>query len=287
MSGKKMLDMSSLMRSAGSTTPATLPGVHGRRQEPEVPEPVTPESASEEHTRGADPDPAQPARQEDVSDPEPVSERPAKKETSQKRKSTPAKTKRAPATPKRAAKTATKKEAPDSGGGEGDRSEPEELVSLDGRPARLWDISDGKALPPGWAKIAVARVHAATRKFRADRRNATLPDNIYAACNDYIYDEARTGGLDLTLSNLAEAAFEQIPQDDEASIQRLLDTLPDAYYGKGMPTRPRTFQLFDPTLQQMQNLARMLRALGFTSMTGLVQTAALRELLLDLGREVD
>lgn len=284
MSGKKILDMSTLMRGAGSTPTASLPGVHGRRQSPDTSNPVDREGDTD---TASVTEPAQPSEQAEPAATETVKEPPVTK-TPKQQKSSTTKAKRAPSATKQTARPAATpaKRAPASGGG-GEEPSVDELVSLDGRPARLWDISAGKPLPSGWAKIAVERVHAATRKFRADRRNATLPDNVYAACNDYIYEEARSGGLDLTLSNLAEAAFEQIPQDDEASIQRLLDTLPDAYYGKGMPTRPRTFQLFDPTLQQMQNLARMLRALGFTSMTGLVQTAALRELLLDLGMEVD
>lgn len=259
MAGKKMLDMSELMHKRPANT--TLPGVHGLRTSasaPEAPAKTNAEAPTAVAEKPAEPEapptPASPASP-------PQDETPAAPAAAPKAKKAPARKPRA--------------------------TKADDLVSLDGRPARLWDISDGKELPKGWAAIAVDRVHKQSRKFRADRRNATLPENIYAACNDYIYEAAKNGGPALTLSNLAEAAFEQIPQDDRAGIERLLDSLPDVYFDKSHATRPRTFQLLEPTLEHMQNLARMLRAFGFTSKTGLVQTAALRQLLLDLGVKVE
>lgn len=318
MANSKITDISSLMHSrpAAGTGPA-LPGVHGARvaAAPPVAEPPAPEedppAEAPAPAEEADPEAATPASEAPEEPVETKAEKPAQKKAPAKKttkKQEPAAekspetdtaeqevsaeqtapaakktaSKRGPATQKKAASTAKDEVTVGEGA-----AEEQELVSLDGRPARLWDISGGKELPEGWARTALERVSKASRHFRADRRNTTLPDNIYDACNEFIYQEGKSGGLDLTLSNLAEAAYEQIPNDDEAGITRLLDGLPDKYFEKGLATRPRTFQLYEPTLEHMQNLARMLRAFGFTGKTGLVQTAALRELLLDLGVSVD
>lgn len=295
MASSKLLDVSSLMRQSANARPGALPGVHARKAAEPPPEE---QPAAEEVTEEAPAEPEapseSPAPEADQGDDAPGEPETAGSETAETvAVEEPKKTARAkPAakktsTPRKRGSAATKKAAPAKTSEKEEpaqetESEPEELVSLDGRPARLWDVSDGKDLPEGWARIALERVQKANRHFRADRRNTTLPDNIYSACNDFIYQEGKRGGLDLTLSNLAEAAYEQIPNDDSAGITRLLDSLPDSYFEKGLQTRPRTFQLYEPTLDHMANLARMLRALGFTGKTGLVQTAALRQLLLDL-----
>lgn len=314
MATKNLVDVSNLMRSSAAPTAPALPGVHGRRPVEVSPQPDAADETDAGEGTQENPEAEQPTKEaakdeaEDVASSEAApseepkgassksstSETPDETNESAEEESTP---KEAPA-PKRkqAAKKSSTKKAPPrkktetaSPAAKSDdaAADPDELVSLDGRPARLWDTSDGQELPEGWARIAVERVHKASRRFRADRRNTTLPDNIYSACNDFIYEEARSGGLTLTLSNLAEAAYEQIPLDDVEGINRLLDTLPDQYFQKELATRPRTFQLLEPTLAHMQNLARMLRAQGFTGKTGLVQTAALRQLLIDLGVPVD
>lgn len=294
MANRKLVDVSTLMRQPSASRPAALPGVHARRvgeqpaiEPPAAEEPVTAEADPETDTSKPE-HPEPPAEKTEAeegpaADPEPEPVVEAKAKASRGRSTA----KKAPTPRKRGSASTKKSAAPESSksekpGAEKESPEPEELVSLDGRPARLWDISDGKELPEGWARIALERVQKASRHFRSGRRNTTLPDNIYSACNDFIYQEGRRGGLDLTLSNLAEAAYEQIPNDDQAGIERLLDSLPDSYFEKGLQTRPRTFMLYEPTMAHMENLARMLRALGFTGKTGLVQTAALRQLLLDL-----
>lgn len=294
MASSKLLDVSSLMRQPAGARPGVLPGVHARKaaeqpsgeqpaaEEAPVGEPAVQEAPAEPEAPAESPateeDPGADVADKPAPDESETAEAPkktARTKPAAKKASTPRK--RGSAAPKKAASAkATEKEEP------AQEPEPEELVSLDGRPARLWDVSGGKDLPDGWARIALERVQKASRHFRADRRNTTLPDNIYSACNDFIYQEGKRGGLDLTLSNLAEAAYEQIPNDDTEGIERLLGSLPDSYFEKGVQTRPRTFQLYEPTLDHMANLARMLRALGFTGKTGLVQTAALRQLLLDL-----
>lgn len=258
---KKMVDFTSLAHQRSSTAPS-LPGPLGQRVSKTEPEQE--QAPAVEPTEGA----AVPA-QEPAKKPTPARKTPAKKTQTKNTKQAPAKG--------RGHSKKQEERAPEQ--------EPEELTSLDGRPARLWDTSGGQMLPDGWATIAVERVARAWHRSKAFRRNAMLPDNIYDACHTYIYQQAQLGGLELTLSNLAEAAFEQIPMDDPDGIERLLDSLPDQYFDRSQSPRPRTFQLLEPTFDQLKNLARMLRAQGFNGRAGLVQTAVLRDLLLDLGVE--
>lgn len=281
---KKMADLGALAHTRRSTAAPVLPGALNRRAEQPA-EPV--EEPKPEQAEAPAEEPATEAPAEKKPETKAPAKKAAPKATSRKApaaKSAPAKSK--PATAKAPAKSETKAPA-ESAEKKEQAEDTEELVSLDGRPARLWDISGGQFLPEGWAAIAVDRVVKAWPRSKAFRRNAMLPDNIYQACHDYIYQQVQDGGLELTLSNLAEAAFEQIPMDDPNGIQRLLDDLPDQYYDKSQSPRPRTFQLLEPTFEQLKNLARMLRAQGFNGRAGLVQAAVLRELLIDLGMDVD
>lgn len=149
-----------------------------------------------------------------------------------------------------------------------------------GQPAALWDTSGGVALPAGWGSTALSKVRSSLRRSeRRKRTNTLIPDDVYSRILEYILEQAREG-VDVSFGNLAEAALEQIPQDD-AGLEVLINEVPDEYFEPNV-MKPRSVLLLPDTAREVSLLPKRLKPQGFLRHSGICQTALMLRLLNDL-----
>lgn len=156
------------------------------------------------------------------------------------------------------------------------------LVSVDGRPGRLWDTSSGRPLPAGWGREALRRVALNSRAAQSEWRkgNPMLPEPVHQDLLGWILEEAVSTGEQYSVSQILEAALEQIP-DDVPGCQVMLDELPEEYLSPNV-IRPRGSRLRVDTIRRLGLLPLQLRAAGLNRHAGRVHTVAVIRLLDDL-----
>lgn len=157
----------------------------------------------------------------------------------------------------------------------------EELAGTKEQPAAMWDTTGGVTLPAGWGVQAVEKVRLSMRTgLSRNRSNALLPDSVHKEAMQCLLDHLRATGNKISFGNLVEAAFEQLPADDDG-LRALVEEVPDEFYAPRTAI-PRSVILLDRTAALMAEVPARLRVLGYNRHSGILQIALVRRILADM-----
>jgi len=175
--------------------------------------------------------------------------------------------------PAASAEPVTEEGAPEAG-------EWHEQTPPAGQPGQFWDPTGAPLLPSGWATRSLEPIVDAERRgMERIRGSILLPDAVYDACFDWLWEMKQQGSRH-TFYHIAEVAMEMIPPDDEG-LRRLLDEVPAVYYAP-MSTNSHIASLFQATNEQTRALPYRLKKMGFRQHARIIHTALIARVLTDL-----